>query len=161
MVLSSPGNTGRGATGLRPSPKQIFAIVGLALIAVIAISTSLSQAVFFRQAIIERESKLIDDVVDAAALGADTEPPDMINFRGAATQREFARRFGMLNNLPGVDHIKVFNRNLTIVWSDDPGLIGTRQTRHPQDLKRALGGEIRTIYSQFDQFVSTFSPSTQ
>jgi signal transduction histidine kinase len=136
-----------------PTPKQVFAFVSLALITVIGATTSVSQAVFFRQAIIEREAKIIDDVVDAVAIGADAAPPDMENFRDGAIQKEFTRRFSQLKNLPGVVRIKVFKRDTTIAWSDDPALIGTRQTRHPGELRRAIQGEIRTVFDPLEQVV--------
>jgi signal transduction histidine kinase len=138
---------------LHPTPKQVFAFVSLALITVIGATTSVSQAVFFRQAIIEREAKIIDDVVDAVAIGADAAPPDMEDFQSRAIQREFTRRFSQLKNLPGVVRIKVFRRDTTIAWSDDAALIGTHQTRHPGELQRALQGEIRTVFDPLEQVV--------
>jgi signal transduction histidine kinase len=43
--------------------------------------------------------------------------------------------------------IKVFNRENTIVWSDDPSLIGiTRKTRG-SNLSRAMEGEVRAVFN--------------
>jgi signal transduction histidine kinase len=140
--------------------KQIFAIVSLVLISVIGVTTSVSEAAFFSRAIIERESKIIDELVDAIAVGTDTARPDMVNFSNATMQKEFSRRFSLLKNLPGVVQIKVFNRDHAIVWSDNPALIGTKQTRHPESLDHAFKREIRTEYSQLDQVISALRPQS-
>jgi signal transduction histidine kinase len=140
------------------TPKHVFAIVSLGLISVIGVTTSVSEAAFFSHSIIERESKIIDDLVDAVAVGTDSARPDMENFSGAATQKEFARRFSLLKNLPGVVQIKVFNPEHAIVWSDNPALIGTKQTRHPESLNHAFHREIRTEYSRRDQIISLLDP---
>ncbi len=137
----------------QPTPKQIFVMVSLALITVIGATTSVGEAVFFRQAIIQRESKIIDDVVDAVTSGTQGAPPEVMRFRDGDIQAELRRRFGLLKNLPGAVRIKVFNSQHVIVWSDDPDLIGTGQTLHPEDLQRALDGEIRTIFDQMEQII--------
>jgi signal transduction histidine kinase len=144
----------------RLTAKQVFAIVSLGLITVIGVTTSVSEAIFFPRAIIERESKIIDELVDAIAVGTDSMRPDMQNFSNEAMQKEFTRRFSLLGNLPGVVQIKVFNRERAIVWSDHPALIGTRQTRHPESLERAFGRQIRTEYSQLDQIISAIRPQS-
>jgi signal transduction histidine kinase len=140
--------------------KQIFAAVSLGLITVIGVTTSASEAIFFPRAIIERESKIIDELVDAIAVGTDSIRPDMQNFSNEAMQKEFTRRFSLLRNLPGVVQIKVFNRERAIVWSDHPALIGTKQTRHPESLDHAFGRQIRAEYSQLDQVISAITPQS-
>jgi signal transduction histidine kinase len=135
------------------TPKQFFVAVALILGGAIAVATSVSQASFFRQAIIERESRIIDDVVDAAALGTSPIAWSPADYRDAAAQKDMTRRFSLLQNLPGVVLVKVFNRDRTIIWSTDPSLIGTSQTRHPEDLQRALNGEVRTEFNHIEQII--------
>ena len=135
------------------TPKQLFVAVALVLGAAIGVATSVSQASFFRQAIIERESRIIDDVVVATAISNSAISWQQIDYRDAATQRELSRRFSLLQNLPGAVLIKVFNRDYTIIWSNDPDLIGTQKTRHPDDLRLAFNGEIRTEFSHIEQII--------
>jgi signal transduction histidine kinase len=137
-------------TGFRPSPKQVFAIVSLAMIVVIGVTTSVSQGLFFRRAIIEREARIVDDIVHAAAADNETGAPDMDRFSDPQVRKELARRFGLLKKLPGVHRVKVFDRNGVIAWSDKPTLIGTHKTRHPTDLQLALAGDPRAVDSSID-----------
>ncbi|MGZ5784546.1 MAG: sensor histidine kinase [Ramlibacter sp.] len=134
----------------RPTPKQVFAIVSLALIMVIGVTTSVSQGVFFRRAIIERESRIIDDIVDAVAGDNEAFTPVMDRYWDPEVRNELAHRFGLLRKLPGVQRVKVFNREGTIAWSDKPSLIGTKKTRHPEELQAALGGNARAVNSRIE-----------
>ncbi len=135
------------------TPKQLFIAVALVLGVAIGVATSVSQASFFRQAIIERESRIIDDVVEATALGASGISWDRADYRDAAVQKELTSRFSLLQNLPGVVLIKVFNRDRTIIWSNDPTLIGTQKTAHPDELQLAFNGEVRTEFSHVEQII--------
>ncbi len=141
------------AQRLQLSSKQLFAAVSVLLVAAVALATSFSQAMFFRQAIIERESRIIDDVVDALAIGGPPIQLSQTGFLDPRSQVELEGRFRPLKNLPGVELIKVFNRNHSIVWSNDSSLIGTQRTSHPTDLQRALEGEIRTKFSHLEQII--------
>jgi len=42
--------------------------------------------------------------------------------------------------------IKVFRRDETIVWSDEPRLIGTAFTTHREHLAQAMAGETRAVF---------------
>jgi signal transduction histidine kinase len=143
--------------GFRPTPKQVFAIVSLAMIVVIGVTTSVSQGLFFRHAIIERESRIIGDIVHAAAADNEGGAPDMDRRFDPEVRKELARRFGLLKKLPGVHRVKVFDRSGTIAWSDKPALIGTNKTRHPLDLRLAQAGEARAVDSRIESEAATVS----
>ena len=142
----------------RPSPKQVFALVSLAMIVVIGITTSVSQGLFFRHAIIEREARIIDDIVHAAAADNEADAPDMDRHFDPEARKELERRFGLLRKLPGVQRVKVFDRGGVITWSDNPTLIGTRKTHHPTDLQLALAGDPRAVDSRIETEAAAASP---
>ena len=109
--------------------------------------TSLTQSPFFRQAIINRESVDICDLINSHAVEQELSLSDMEHYNNAEAVKHFISTFKHLKNLDGVVRIKVFNRSQTIVWSDEPHLIGTKMTAHHDDLVRALGGEVRAVFN--------------
>jgi len=107
--------------------------------------TSFTQSPFFRQAIINRESVVIRDLLNAHVIGEGLSWSDMENYTDTEAKNHLNASFKHLKNMAGVVRIKVFNRSQTIVWSDEPRLIGTKMTAHHDDLIRALGGEVRAV----------------
>lgn len=137
---------------LRLTPPRTFAVISLALIVVMVVATTLTQANFYRQAIIDRESVIIRDVVGAMVKEQQQEGGFDSSGGGPYPNRDhFSQSFGALKLLSGVVRIKVFNQAGTIVWSDEPRLIGTQLTRHKQDLARAMAGEVRAVFHSNEQ----------
>jgi signal transduction histidine kinase len=112
------------------------------------LATSLGQSAFYRQAIIDRESVIIRDVVGAMVIEQANEEEldssDMEDYTHA--QHHLNHTFDALKNLSGIVRIKVFNTANAIVWSDEPKLIGKQLTRHKTDLTRAMDGEVRAVF---------------
>ena len=137
---------------LRMAPPTLFAVISFALIAVTAILSSFTQLSFFRQAIIDRESVVISEMVAAVVrerqAGHQLSAADMNHYTQAAAQAELESTFHTLEHLPDVVLIKVFDRSRTIVWSNKPQLVGKKLTRHQNDLSRALGGEVRAAFNE-------------
>jgi signal transduction histidine kinase len=135
---------------LRMTPPQMFAGISLLLIAVVLAVSDLTQSSYFRQGIIEREAAIIRDMVKAMVQEEELEeelaPADMEHYVEIAAKKRFDHTFRALSTLPGVVRVKLFNRDKTIVWSDEPRLIGTNLTGNKQDLARALGGEVRAVF---------------
>lgn len=129
------------------TPPRQFAAISLLMIAVMVVATGLIQAPFFRQSIIDREAAIVRDLVLALTRSAGLSAADLRDPASEAAQRHFERTFETLVKLPGTARIKVFDRQGTIVWSDDPGLSGTRRTGHPEHLARALAGEVRAVFN--------------
>lgn len=132
------------ALRFRPSPPQIFATVSLALIVATLAATGQTQARFFRDAVIDREALIVRDLAGALSVAAIT-PDDMGHYARADVQARFAQNFAVLKNLSGVVRVKVFDANGTIVWSDEPKLVGRRATRHEADLEAAIHGLPRAV----------------
>lgn len=138
---------------LRMTPPQIFSLVSLLIIALMVVATGLLQSAFYRQAIIDRESIIIGDVVSGIVHGHEKEgeltSADMERY--AAAQPRLKYSFVALNNLSGMVRIKVFNSAQTIVWSDEPKLIGLKLTRHKVELAQAMAGEVRAVFLSGDR----------
>lgn len=129
---------------LRLSPLQLFAAVSLLLIVATLAATSQTQARFFREAVIGRESVIVRDMVAALAL-KELSAEDLARYAEAPAQARFAQSFSILQNLSGVVRIKVFDGTGTIVWSDAPALVGKHVTAHEHDLGGAIHGETRAV----------------
>lgn len=129
---------------LRLTPLQLFAAVSLLLIVATLAVTSQTQAQFFREAVIGRESVIVRDMVAALAL-KELSAEDMARYAEPAAQARFAESFTILKNLSGVVRIKVFDGTGTIVWSDEPKLVGNRATAHEHDLGKAIRGGTRAV----------------
>jgi len=128
----------------------MFAGISLLLIAVVLVVSDLTLSNYFRQAIIERESVIIHALIKAIIheeeLEAELTPADLERYAEVTAKKHFAHTFRALKSLRGVVRVKLFNPDKTIVWSDEPRLIGTTLTGNKQDLARALGGEVRAVF---------------
>lgn len=135
---------------LHPTPLQLFAAVSLLLIIATLAATSQTQARFFRDAVIDREALIVRDMVAALAL-KELSVDDMARYADAGVQARFAQSFSILKNLSGVVRIKVFDGRGTIVWSDEPKLVGKHVTAHEHDLGGAIHGETRAVVNPADR----------
>lgn len=110
-----------------------------------------SQSSFYGQAIIDRESVIIRDMVNAIALEQEQEQQlnasDLQRYTEAAAQQRLEHSFSALKKLSGVLLIKVFNSDKTIVWSTEQSLVGKSLSHHPEALDAALGGEARAVFN--------------
>jgi signal transduction histidine kinase len=128
------------------TPPQTFTVLSLLFIVSMVVVTNLTQSPFFRQAIINREVKLIRDLANALAVGQGLSWSDMQNYTDAGAKEHLDLSFQHLKKLTRAVRIKVFNHNKTIVWSDEPSLIGTGMTMHRDDLSRSMDGEARAVF---------------
>jgi len=118
----------------------------------IVLGITFTQSSFYGQAIIDRESVIIRDMVSAIVLDQEQEhqlfSSDLENYQEPRAQEHMQRCFGTLMKLSGVTLIKVFRRDKTVVWSSEPSLIGKRfVTHHPDDLEKAMGGDARAVFN--------------
>ncbi|MBK5205483.1 MAG: HAMP domain-containing histidine kinase [Polaromonas sp.] len=129
------------------TPPRMFAIISLLMIVAMVIGTGLIQAPFFRQSIIEREAVIVRDMVNALAMEHGIVASDLENYTDADARARLNQSFNALKMLSGTARIKVFNPDGAIIWSDDPGLLGTKDTAHPDRLTRAMGGEVQAVFN--------------
>ena len=140
---------------LRASAPQVFSMVSLLLIAITVVATSLTQSSFFRGAIIERESSILRDTIDALVLQHEREgelsSAHLEHYTEPGPRRHLERSFDTLTRLSGVGRVKVFNRDGTIAWSDQPSLIGTKASGHHVRLAGAFAGEPQAVFIPADR----------
>ena len=129
------------------TPPRIFAIVSFIVIIVMVVVTGLTQALFFRQSIIDRESVIVSDLANALALEHSISASNMQNYTSAEPIERLTQGFSPLRQLSGTQRIKVFNRDYTIIWSDDASMIGTKHTTHIDNLARAMHGDVQAVFS--------------
>jgi len=129
------------------TPPRIFAAISLLMIVLMVVGTGLIQAPFFRQSIIDREAAIVRDMVNALALAQGLSAADMRNYSGPEVRKRFDQSFSSLKKLPDAARIKVFNRDNTIVWSDDPSLVGITRTARLGHLSRAMQGEVQAVFN--------------
>ncbi len=129
------------------TPPRMFAMVSLLMIITMVVCTGLIQAPFFRQSIIDREAVVVRDLVNALSLEHGVLAADFQNYTSGQARQHFDDSFGTLKWLHGTARIKVFNRDNTIVWSDDAALVGTKRTAHSDRLALALDGHVQAVFN--------------
>jgi len=129
------------------TPPRLFAAISFLMIIAMVVGTGLTQAPFFRQTIIDREAAIVQNLVYALTVDQDVSASDMHNYTDGQARQRFDRTFTTLTNLPDTARIKVFNRDSTIIWSDDPSLVGTRLTGHPDLLAHAMQGKVQAVFN--------------
>lgn len=130
-----------------PSPRKLFATVSLLMIVAMLAVAGVTLAAFFRQTVLEREAGLVRDLVNALVSEHAVAPVDLSDYNEPASRDRLDRSFGPLRGLQDVQKIKVFNRDHTIIWSDDQQLIGTQRTAHLDHLLAALRGEVKAVFN--------------
>ncbi|WP_275098135.1 sensor histidine kinase [Sedimenticola hydrogenitrophicus] len=113
------------------SPSRLFTLLSLLMIALMVTGTGITLSGFLHQAIIERESLIIRDYVQAlAAQENDIEP---------------ARRFAPLTRLADAVRLKLYDKSGEVVWSDDTRFIGTQAKRN-REFQAAAAGDIGVVF---------------
>lgn len=130
----------------RISPR-LFAALSLVLVALMVAGTGLVLSGFFRQAIVEREGKIISDLAQALA-SREIASGDFADFSATGARLHFSRSFGVLQDLGEVVRIKVFDLSGIIIWSDDSSLIGSRAVRTGNISQAAAGGNTVVFYEE-------------
>lgn len=129
------------------SPPRMFAAISLLMIIAMVVGTGLIQAPFYRQSIMDREAAIVRDVVNALAREHGITASDLLNYTDVEARKRFDQSFSALKKLPDAARIKVFNRNDTIVWSDDPGLVGVKRSAQLDRLKSAMDGQVQAVFN--------------
>jgi signal transduction histidine kinase len=124
------------------SDPQRFTLVSVIIVLTVMIATGVAAPTLYRQAMTERETDVMQDMINIIAHEEEAEgnlsASDLINYTEVAAQLHLKQSIRSLTRLPGVFRIKVFGPNRKIVWSDAAELIGTAQTHNPQAVTRAL-----------------------
>lgn len=129
------------------TPPRLFAVISLLMIVSMVVGTGLIQAPFFRQSIIDREAVIIRDVVSSLAMEHGVSAFDLEHYMDIDAKNRLDQSFNSLKKLSGTMRIKVFRHDNTIVWSDDPDLVGTKRTAHLFYLSQAMDGYFQAVFN--------------
>jgi signal transduction histidine kinase len=136
---------------MRLTDPQKFTIVSFAIVAAVMAVAGIAASSFYRQAIIERESEAMHDLIQSFAHEAAADNIlalwDLENYAESDAKNHLEQTFGALTHLPGLALVKVFNRNLTIVWSNVAEHIGSQKTHHPQAAASAIANDTVTAFN--------------
>ena len=117
------------------------------MIVVMMTAAGLTQTAFFRQTVIDREATIVRDMVNALVNEHGLSVADLDGYTDIAAQQRLDQSVSSLKGLSDVVHIKIFNHNNMIAWSDDPNLVGTQRTAHMERLTRAMHGEVQAVFN--------------
>jgi signal transduction histidine kinase len=137
------------------SDPQRFTLVSVIIVATVMIATGIAAPAFYRQAMTERETAVMQDMINIVAHEEEAEgnlsARYLANYAESTAKAHLEVSFRSLTRLPGFFRIKVFGPDHKIAWSDDAGLIGTAQTHNPQAVMRAL---VENLPSAFNPALS-------
>lgn len=142
------------------SPPRLFAVTSLLMIVLMLTATGFTQAPFFRQTIIDREAVIVRDMVNALAGEHGVSAFDLESYKNVVAHQHLNQSFNSLKGLSDFVHVKVFNRDDVIVWSDDPNLIGTKRTAHMEHLTQAMHGKVQAVFNPAIIGSSVFDPGS-
>lgn len=130
---------------------QKFTIISIIIVATVMTATSIAMSSVYRQMMIERESDVMHDMIGAFTAEEETENQisswDFQNYTESTAIAHLKETFGTLTRFPGFAHVKVFDPELTIVWSDAPELVGKKETRHREAAMRAITNNVPTAFN--------------
>ncbi|UCD34066.1 MAG: HD domain-containing protein [Nitrospiraceae bacterium] len=84
------------------------------------------------------------------------EARDLTTVKSGPQYKEFTHEIGHLSLGANIEQIKIWNRDMAVVWSDDESIVG-RQFPDKVDLKRALGGELSHEVTSYEEFSSEYN----
>ncbi len=127
---------------------QKFTIISAIIVAAVMVATGFTSSWFFRQAIIERETAVMRDMIQAMMFEEEQEGHitalDIKTYAEGAARTHLETAFRGFTGIAGLSRFKLFDRDLTIVWSNVPELIGTKQTFHPAIVAQAIENDVAT-----------------
>ena len=126
---------------LGSSAVRQFAIGSLVVIALITVALCVATSYFIRRDILEREWDTTSTYVLAQALEK-LRPEDFRNPLDRQAQSRFRAFYDGVVKMPDLVRVKIYDANMTVIWSDEPRLIGARFPDNPE-LGQAMRG--RTV----------------
>ncbi len=133
------------------SDPQRFTLVSIIIVATVMIATGFAASTFYRRALIQRETDVMQDMINIIAHEQEAESnlsaSDLTSHTDDAARAHLEHSFISLTRLPGFSRIKVFGPNREIIWSDAPELVGTSQTHNPEAVVRALEQNLPSAFN--------------
>jgi two-component system, NtrC family, sensor histidine kinase HydH len=123
----------------RRSLLRTFALLSLVTIALITSAQVAVQWALLRRDLLEWERTHTAETIRSEALSA-LSAEDFGRWASPEAQERFARFFRLTLFNPEVLRVKIYGRDMSVVWSDEPRLLGARSHDNAA-LERALAGE--------------------
>lgn len=127
-------------------PPEVFKAVSLSLIVTMVVVTGYTQSRFFEDALIQREAVIVRDMVIALSQ-KDLQAADFEQYATPESQLRFQHSLSTLKSVTGVVRIKVYNANNTVVWSDNPELVGRRLSKSEKHLAQVWAGVASSVFN--------------
>ena len=109
-----------GATLLRQ-----FAVLSLVIVGLITLALCTVIAYYLRQDLLEREWTTTADFIRTEAV-QNLAPADFSAPESPAAQGRFRKFYQQTIMMPQVVRVKIYDASMTVIWSDEPRLIGQR-----------------------------------
>ncbi len=126
-----------------------FAVLSLVSIALISVASSWVLQRYMRSHLIERDAVVSMDFIQSVATIND--PRGYFHHREPAQKRQFEEFFQHITRLPDILRATVYTRDQTIIWSNDPELVGRRFLDN-DELTEALAGKLVYEYQTVDAY---------
>jgi two-component system, NtrC family, sensor histidine kinase HydH len=123
---------------------RTFALMSLVIIALITAAQVTVQRALVRTALLEWERQHAAESILATAQSI-LRPQDFEQWRSPEAQERFTRFFRLTLFNPEILRVKVYGADTSVVWSDEPRLLGTRFPDNSR-LTRALTGETLAFF---------------
>lgn len=118
-----------------------FAILSLLVIGLVTLALSLTISHYLRKDLLEREWVTTADYVRTQILSHLT-PGDLAAPKDDTAKVHFESLYQQVVSMPEIFRVKIYDSSMTVIWSDDPRLIGQRFSNNAH-LEAALTG--RTV----------------
>jgi two-component system sensor histidine kinase HydH len=115
-----------------------FAVLSLAIIGLITVSLCAVISYYLREDLLEREWTATADFIRTEAL-QNLAPADFAAPVSPAAQEHFRRFYQQTTMMPQVVRVKIYDATMTVIWSDEPRLIGQRFPDNPQLIGAVAG----------------------
>jgi two-component system, NtrC family, sensor histidine kinase HydH len=123
---------------IRSALLQQFAVLSLLVIAFITAALSVVLSYYLRKDLLEREWGFTADYIRTEA-SQHLAVTDFSAPTTAAAQERFRTFYQQTAMMPEIVRVKIYDATMTVIWSDEPRLIGLRFTDNPH-LIRAMTG---------------------
>ena len=126
-----------------------FALLSLLVIGLSTVALCLVISYYLRQDLLEGEWTLTAEAVLAEAQDH-TRPADFTAPFSPTAQEHFAAFYRQAVRLPEVFRVKIYDPTMTVVWSDEPQLIGQRFLDNSY-LRTALAGRVTANLETYER----------
>ncbi len=118
-----------------------FAVLSFVVIAITTAALSLVISYALKQDMLAREWNVTAGYIRLQAQES-LIPSDFADPRTGAAQIRFRAFYDQVMRMPEIVRVKVYDGSRTVVWSDEPRLIGQRFADNPQLVKAAQGATV-------------------